>query len=58
MIIIPNSIEPNDFIFELDEANHLRESGREHYGIAKDTIVVGQIGDSHQSKPCLNDSSR
>lgn len=44
MIIIPNSIEPNDFIFELDEANHLRESGREHYGIAKDTIVVGQIG--------------
>lgn len=44
MVIIPNSINPADFLMEPDEEISLREQGRAKYGIADDTLVVGQVG--------------
>lgn len=44
MVIIPNSIDPDDFIFSDERTEELREEGRRHYHIEQDTVVVGQIG--------------
>ncbi|MBZ6526843.1 glycosyltransferase [Aerococcaceae bacterium DSM 111021] len=44
MVIIPNSINPADFLMEPDEEISLREQGRAKYAIADDTLVVGQVG--------------
>ncbi|XJS10084.1 glycosyltransferase [Aerococcaceae bacterium WGS1372] len=44
MIIIPNSINPDDFIFSEEREQQLRKEGRQQYNLLEDTIVVGQIG--------------
>lgn len=44
MIIIPNSINPDDFIFDEDSFNRYRLEGRQRYQLSPSTIVVGQIG--------------
>lgn len=44
MIIIPNSIDPDDFIHSESQYQQLREEGRQEYQLSKETLVVGQIG--------------
>lgn len=44
IVVIPNSINPKDFMYDELTWSHHRNKYRRQYGIDKDTILVGQIG--------------
>lgn len=44
IVIIPNSINPKDFMYDELSWSHHRNKYRRNFGIDKDTILVGQIG--------------
>lgn len=44
MLVIPNSIDGDEFLYSQEEWQQLRKLGREAYGLGPDTLVIGQIG--------------
>lgn len=44
MLVMPNSIDGEEFLYDYEEWHQLRKRGREQYEIDQDTLVVGQIG--------------